>query len=369
MTNHEVQESMATEHDSKSVATTKTDAEPLLDVKNLQTQFQTEEGVVKAVDDVSFSVGSGKIVGLVGESGSGKTITAKSILQLIEDPGEIVDGEIFYNGQNLLDVDNQDLRTIRGEQISMVFQNTTSSLNPTETIGTQMRRILAENTNLERDPPNLVSRLVGNTARPWDELDERIAELFEEVGLSGGIDRVDEYPHEFSGGMVQRAMISMILGCEPDLIIADEPTTALDVTIEAQILKLLWELSEELETSILFITHDLGVVSEICDEVLVMYAGRIVEKASVEDLFNNPIHPYTQGLIESIPRLDEDRDRLAQIEGSIPSPTEMPTGCRFADRCPEAMDECFETYPEMRRVDDSSTACHLYDADSQGEER
>jgi peptide/nickel transport system ATP-binding protein len=355
---------MSTEHDSKPVDTRKADAEPLLDVRNLRTQFQTEEGTVKAVDDVSFSIESGKVVGLVGESGSGKTITAKSILRLIEDPGEIVDGEIIFNGENLLEADSQDFRTIRGEQISMVFQNTNSGLNPTETIGTQMRRILAENTDLERNPPNLLSRLVGDTERPWDELDERIAELFDEIGLSGGIDRVEEYPHEFSGGMIQRAMISMVLGCEPELIIADEPTTALDVTIEAQILKLLWELSEELETSVLFITHDLGVVSEICHEVLVMYAGRIVEKASVEKLFSNPKHPYTQGLINSIPRLDEDRDRLEQIEGSIPSPTNMPSGCRFADRCPEAMDECYETYPEMRHADRSQTACHLYDLDT-----
>lgn len=352
---------MALEPDSRSKAPSKTTDEPVLAVENLRTQFRTDEGTVKAVDGVDFSIDAGEIVGLVGESGSGKTVTAKSILRLIDDPGEIVEGEVKFNGENLLESSDSELQVIRGQHISMVFQNTSTALNPTETIGTQMRRILAENSDLESDSPNLLTRFLDRDQRPWDELDERIAELFDEVGLAGGIERVDEYPHEFSGGMIQRAMIAMVLGCEPELIIADEPTTALDVTIEAQILKLLWKLSRDLDTSILFITHDLGVVSELCDRVLVMYAGRIVEKANVETLFEDPKHPYTQGLLESIPRLDENRDRLAQIKGSIPNPTEMPTGCRFAPRCPEAMDECYEQYPRMRSVDETETACHLYE--------
>lgn len=344
------------------------DVESVLEVQNLHTQFHTDEGTVQAVDGVDFNINSGEIVGLVGESGSGKTVTAKSILRLIKNPGEITAGKVYFDGKDILDANDSTLRAVRGDNIAMIFQNTNTALNPTETVGKQLRRILIENTEYEPTKTGLLDYLFGQEEYPRDELDERIDELFAEVSIAGGLDRFNEYPHEFSGGMVQRTMIAMVLGCEPDLIIADEPTTNLDVTIEAQILKLLWDLSQELSTSILFITHDLGVVSELCDRIMVMYAGRIVEKASVEDLFADPKHPYTQALLESIPRLDEERGQLQEIEGSIPNPTEMPTGCRFAPRCPEAMEECQEVDPGMRTVGTSETACHLYEVQQEEEE-
>ncbi|WP_435335801.1 ABC transporter ATP-binding protein [Haloarchaeobius sp. TZWWS8] len=338
-------------------------SERILSVDGLRTVFKTNQGDVTAVDGVSFDVDEGEIVGIVGESGSGKTVTAKSILRLIRSPGEITDGTIEFRGENVLEFDEQRLREARGRDTGMVFQNVSNSFNPTKTVWWQLRNIVEQNTDLESDLPSLFSRLKGDAAHPRDEIDEAIAELFTDVGIPGGSERREDYPHEFSGGMLQRSLIAMVLGCKPDLIIADEPTTNLDVTVEAQILKLLWKLRQELGTTILFITHDLGVVSELCDRVIVMYSGRIVEEGPLEDIFDAPKHPYTQGLLRSIPRLDSDEEFLTQIDGTVPSPLDLPAGCRFAPRCPAATEECHEIDPEMRTVGNGTTACHLYPSD------
>jgi len=305
---------------------------PLLSVKHLSTEFRTERGTVKAVDDVSFDLQAGETLAIVGESGSGKSVTAMSILRLIPNPpGRITSGEVVFEGQDLLKLDDQAIRAIRGNRIAMIFQEPMSSLNPSLTVGLQ----IAEPINLHRKTP-------------WAKAMDMAAELLARVRLPDARSRVKSYPHQFSGGMRQRAMIAMALACGPQLLIADEPTTALDVTVQAQILDLLRDLQRDFGTAIMLISHDLGVIAEMADSVAVMYAGRVVEEAPVAALFDAPQHPYTIGLLGSIPRLETEQERLAAIEGSVPDPMNPPQGCRFHPRCPFADAECLRAEPALR---------------------
>ncbi|CDZ98945.1 Oligopeptide transport ATP-binding protein OppD [Jeotgalicoccus saudimassiliensis] len=303
--------------------------EIILDINDLRTSFFVDSNEVKAVDGVTFQVPKGKTLGIVGESGSGKSISALSVLRLIEQPGKIIGGSIKYKGEDLTKVKNSRMRQIRGNEISMIFQEPMTSLNPTFTIGQQLRESYKIHEGLGKK-----------------EGTKRAIEMLELVGIPSPEKRVDQYPFELSGGMRQRVMIAMALACKPELLIADEPTTALDVTIQAQILELIKELQEEIGMSVVMITHDLGVVAETCDYVAVMYAGKVVEYADVYTLFENPKHPYTVGLINSLPRHDKSQDELIPIKGNVPAPDEMPSGCRFAPRCPFASDIC-NTLPEL----------------------
>ncbi|MFZ5634770.1 MAG: ABC transporter ATP-binding protein [Bacillota bacterium] len=305
---------------------------PILSVRNLKTYFRTEEGdVVKAVDGASLHIRQKEILGVVGESGSGKSITAMSILRLIPSPpGYIAGGEILFEDRNLFNKTEKEMRLIRGKDISMIFQEPMSSLNPAYTVGYQ----IAENVQLHQK----VSR---------KEAFDRAVEMLRLVGIPSPEKRVHDYPFQMSGGMRQRVMIGMALSCHPRLLIADEPTTALDVTIQAQILQLILNTREKVGSAVMLITHDLGVVAELCERVVVMYAGKVVEVAYAYDLFNHPAHPYTMGLLQSIPRLDETRDRLNIIPGSIPNPTRMPPGCRFHPRCEVAGERCMVEEPPL----------------------
>jgi len=305
----------------------------LLSVRGLTTRFRTERGTVTAVDDVSFEVNSGETVAIVGESGSGKSVTALSILRLIPDPpGKIVSGEIIFDGTDLVKLDDKGIRAIRGDRIAMIFQEPMSSLNPSITVGRQ----IAEPVNIHR-------------GTPWAKALERARELLSLVRIPDAATRVSAYPHQFSGGMRQRAMIAMALACEPQLIIADEPTTALDVTVQAQILDLLQDLSRKARSALILITHDLGVVARYADRVIVMYGGRVVETAAAADLYARPSHPYTRGLMASIPRLDGDTGRrLVPIEGQPPDLSALPPGCAFAPRCRQAQDRCRAERPALR---------------------
>jgi oligopeptide/dipeptide ABC transporter ATP-binding protein len=303
--------------------------QPLLEVVDLRTYFHTEQGVAKAVDGVSFSVQPGKTLGIVGESGSGKTVTSLSILRLIPiPPGEIISGEIRLEGRDLLSLDAEELQHVRGGEIAMIFQEPATSLNPVFTIGDQ----IAEAVRLHRDLSEEAIRA-------------EVVRALAEVRMSEPERRVDQYPHELSGGMKQRAMIAMALACQPKLLIADEPTTALDVTIQARILELLRDCQAERGMAILLITHDLGVVAEMAHDVVVLYAGKIAERAPVEPLFARPLHPYTRGLFASLARVDRPRERLQAIEGNVPAPTDFPTGCRFKTRCPLAAEKCDQEPP------------------------
>ncbi len=320
----------------------------LLEIQNLITYFYTLEGTVKAVDDVSFSISKGEIVGLVGESGCGKSVTALSILRLIPNPpGKIVGGRIIFQGKNLCELEIQEMRKIRGNEISMIFQEPMTSLNPVFTIGSQITEAIRLHQKLSKK-----------------EALHKAIEMLNLVGIPSPEKRVEEYPHELSGGMKQRAMIAMALSCHPKLLIADEPTTALDVTIQAQILDLMLKMKDELNTSILLITHDLGVIAEAVQKVVVMYAGKIMERASVYDIFQNPLHPYTQGLIESIPKINvlkQHKQKLKTIPGIVPDMTKLPKGCKFSPRCRQAMKICRESEPELVEINDShSTQCWLY---------
>jgi peptide/nickel transport system ATP-binding protein len=328
-------------------------SQPVLEVENLQTQFHVNRGIVRAVDGVDLRIEPGEVVGLVGESGSGKSVLADSIVGIVEDPGEIVGGDVRFNGRSLLSMSDAERQEIRGGQISMVFQDPMNSLNPTLPVGEQ----IAETIRLHQDTGESVSlaaemkrKIVG--AAKNGEAWRQAIEMLEAVEIPEPEARASDFPHEFSGGMRQRAMIAMALSCEPDLLVADEPTTALDVTIQAQILEELQGLKDAFDTSILLITHDLAVVAETCDRVNVMYAGEIVEKADAETLFAHPQHPYTQGLIASTPVLeDPDRD-LTPIEGNVPDLIDIPYACHFAPRCPESNRECFEVEPDFRQVGD-----------------
>ena len=320
--------------------------ENLLEIRNLRTSFQTEDGRVQAVDDVSLSIKPGEIVGLVGESGCGKTVTSLSILQLLASPPASIDsGEIVFDGTDLLKLSPEELRRIRGNDIAMIFQEPMTSLNPVFTIGNQLMEAI-----------QLHQQLSGNALR------ERAIEMLSLVGIPRAEEVIDEYPHRFSGGMRQRAMIAMALSCNPKLLIADEPTTALDVTIQAQILKLMQELQRRIQTAVLFITHDLSVIAEMADRVLVMYAGKVVEEADVFTLFHEPQHPYTQGLIRSRPAIDTEQDRLLYIPGNVPNPLDMPGGCPFHPRCPHAMQICSDAMPPRRTLKEGhAVRCWLHE--------
>jgi oligopeptide/dipeptide ABC transporter ATP-binding protein len=296
-------------------------SDPVLDVRNLKTQFFTRSGVVYAVDDISFQVGQGETLGIVGESGCGKSVTSLSVMRLIPSPpGKIVGGQMLLNNgketRDLVKLSESEMRRIRGNDIAMIFQDPMTSLNPVYTVGNQIVEAIELHQNLR-----------GSAA--WNSA----IEMLRQVGIPAPERRVHEYPHQLSGGMRQRVMIAMALSCNPDLLIADEPTTALDVTIQAQILDLLRRLQQERHMSVLLITHDLGVVAQVADDVCVMYASRIVERANVKELFANPLHPYTQGLFKSIPRLGESKDRLDVIPGNVPNPLHLPGGCKFSPRC------------------------------------
>ena len=301
----------------------------LLEVQNLRTYFATRRGEVRAVDDVSFTVEQGETLSLVGESGSGKSVTALSIMRLVAPPGRVTGGKILFEGRDLLELSEREMRAIRGDDIAMIFQDPMTSLNPVYTVGEQ----IAEAIRLHRK----VSK-----REAWNQA----VEGMRDVAIPAPEVRAKTYPHEMSGGMRQRVMIAMALACDPKLLIADEPTTALDVTIQAQILDLLTELREKRNLALLLITHDLGIVAETSDRVAVMYAGKIVEGASVKELFARPRHPYTEGLLRAVPRLDEERrgraKRLQTIEGVVPNPLALPPGCRFAPRCPHVRDKCRE---------------------------
>ena len=313
---------------------TPSDTSPVLSVSNLCTDFRTRRGTVRALDHVSFDVRPGGCLGIVGESGSGKSVTALSIMRLLpRGRGEIAEGTIRFDGQDLLSLPEARMREIRGRDIAMIFQEPMTSLNPVFTAGHQISEAGMLHQGLTR-------------AQAWD----RAVELLELVGIPNPKGRAEQYPHELSGGMRQRVMIAMALCCDPKVLIADEPTTALDVTVQAQILDLLQDLRERLGTAIIMITHDLGVIAEVADDVVVMYAGQIVETGSVERLFERPGHPYTHGLLQSIPRFGEDQERLHQIPGSVPSPLAWPTGCRFNPRCEMVRDICREAPPPMVAV-------------------
>jgi peptide/nickel transport system ATP-binding protein len=320
----------------------------LLEVSDLHTSFYTRDGVVKAVDGISFHVDRGEILGLVGESGCGKSVTSLSLLRLVSDPGRIEAGSIMFDGEDMLTRSDAQMRAIRGDRISMIFQQPTSSLNPVFTVGRQLGEVLELHKNLKK-----------KAAR------NRSLELMRMVGIPDPDRRLDSYPHELSGGMAQRVMIAMALACEPELLIADEPTTALDVTIQAQILDLMRALQADTGTAIILITHDLGVVAEMCDRVAVMYAGEIVEQTDVASLFANPKHPYTRGLIASVPVLGEVRNELATIPGSVPNLIDLPPACRFAPRCRErvekAVPHCEDIHPTLQTLPDGhQVRCWMY---------
>jgi oligopeptide/dipeptide ABC transporter ATP-binding protein len=327
--------------------------EKLLEVKNLKTYFYTEDGVVKAVDGVDFYVNSGEVLGLVGESGCGKSVSALSIMRLIGPPGKILEGEILFEGQDLVRATEKEMMKVRGNRISMIFQQPQSALNPVFRTGEQIAEVLSIHQHLGREPGR-----------------KRAIELLTLVGIPEPERRVESYPHELSGGMAQRVMIAMALACEPDLLIADEPTTALDVTIQAQILDLMRDLRTRIHSAVILITHDLGVIAEMADRVAVMYAGEVVEQSPVASLFEAPHHPYTIGLIGSVPVMGEIRERLDVIPGSVPNLINLPVGCRFAPRCAARLKYklsiCAEKRPNLIGIaSDHIVRCWLYEDSDQ----
>ncbi len=336
-----------------SQCTTPESMEPLLDIRNLKTHFMTDEGVAAAVDGVSLSVPKGKTVALVGESGCGKSVTALSVMRLVPDPpGRIVDGEIRFDGTDLLTLPERAMRDVRGNKISMIFQEPMTSLNPVFRVGNQIAAVIRLHRGLS-----------------WHDARDGALELLRRVNIPSPHERIDDYPYQMSGGMRQRVMIAMALACNPALLIADEPTTALDVTIQAQILELLTTLQAETGMSVLLITHDLGVVAGTAHHVAIMYAGKIVEEAPVRVLFNEPKHAYTLGLFDSLPNLASPRKRLHAIPGQVPAATAFPAGCRYNPRCPYAMDVCKKLVPRPETTrEDQSVACWLYDEATMSEQ-
>ncbi|NLL18316.1 MAG: ABC transporter ATP-binding protein [Clostridia bacterium] len=320
---------------------------PILEVKNLRTQYKTESGLVKAVDGVSYYINEQEIVGVVGESGCGKSVTQLSVMRLINSPGEIVGGEILFEGQNLLQfkANGPEMRRIRGAKISMVFQEPMTSLNPVLTIGQQLIEILEVHLGMSR-----------KNAR------QRVIEMLDLVGIPGASSRIDDYPHNFSGGMRQRVMIAMALLCNPKLIIADEPTTALDVTTQAQLFELMKSMVERFKSSLVIVTHNLGIVARYAHRIYIMYAGRIVEEGSCKEIFRNPRHPYTIGLLKSVPRLDDQEGkRLVPIEGMPPDLIQMPSTCAFLPRCSYSIEQCrVEPWPELRKVEGTKHYVRCY---------
>jgi oligopeptide/dipeptide ABC transporter ATP-binding protein len=375
----------------------------LIQVKNLKTYFYTEEGVVKAVDGVNFDIYEDEVIGLVGETGCGKSVTALSILNLVRAPGKIIDGKVIFKGKNLVELDRKQMRQYRGKEITMIFQDPLNSLNPVMTVGTQvgetyilhqdeivkaeLDRRLLERKKIKEEIKSLRKELKDEEARLSEEEKEEIelnieelkeqsshtpvlkdiirdfsAQIIKEVGIADSKSILDRYPHELSGGMRQRVMIAMALACNPALLIADEPTTALDVTIQAQILDLMKDLKQKFKTSILLITHDLGIIAELCDRVAVMYSGNIVEYATAEKLFKNPRHPYTQGLIAAIPSLEKKDKKLQTIRGMVPNLIYPPSGCRFHPRCDSRMEICDKVKPKLNEIGEKYfVACHLFD--------
>lgn len=310
---------------------------PLLEVRNLTTTFSTEEGAFSAVDNVSFALEKGKTLGLVGESGCGKSVTALSIMRLVESPpGKIAGGEVLFDGVDLLKLAEKEMRKIRGGRISMIFQEPVSSLNPVFTIGNQIAEAVRIHQKVSKK-------------EAWD----KAVQMLKLARMPEPAKRARSYPYQLSGGMCQRAMIAMALACNPDILIADEPTTALDVTIQAQILALIANLKEQFQMSVLLITHDLGIIAEQADRVVVMYAGAVFEEADVEEFFANPQNPYTLALLQSLPKPGGRRERLKAIEGTVPSLTALPTGCRFQDRCPEAVEMCRKEEPPLKDIGNS----------------
>ncbi|MBN2504547.1 MAG: ABC transporter ATP-binding protein [Bacilli bacterium] len=323
--------------------------EKILEVKGLKTSFFTYQGEVKAVRGISFDLHEQEILGIVGESGSGKSVTSMSLIGLVDEPGRIIDGSVLFNGKELVGLQRKQLEEIRGKEISMIFQDPMTSLNPVFRIGSQIIEVILQHTELTRK-----------------EATEKAVELLKMVGIPEPETRIKNYPHQFSGGMRQRAMVAMALANNPKLLIADEPTTALDVTIQAQILDLMKKLNHELNTAIILITHDLGVVAETCDNVIVMYGGLVMEKASVLDLFDDPQHPYTRGLMQSVPKdVTGERTRLVPIEGTPPDLLKPPSGCPFSPRCPHTMEICMRDAPPLFRISKTqAAACWLHHKDS-----
>jgi oligopeptide transport system ATP-binding protein len=322
--------------------------QPVLEVKNLTTRFNTQDGVVHAVNGVSFTLHQGEFIGVVGESGSGKSVTMMSLLRLIPmPPGEITDGYAMFDGKDLLTLDRTELRHVRGGKIGFIFQDPMTSLNPVLTIGYQIK----ESLRIHRQVPK-------------KDLDSRALELLELVGIPGAAQRLENYPHELSGGMRQRVMIAVALACGPQILVADEPTTALDVTIQAQIIEIIKELQDRLGTAVIWITHDLGVVAGLAERVLVMYGGQIVEEATVGDLYGNPQHPYTRGLLGSLPRLDQKGQELVNIKGQPPSLYAEPNSCSFAPRCVYVFDRCEAENPELRDVGVGHRVACFYDMEN-----
>ena len=317
----------------------------LLSVKNLSTEFPVKKGIVKAVEDVSFDVDAGEILAIVGESGSGKSVTSLSVMGLLAEPGHVAGGSMEFEGKDLVTLSEREYRELRGNDMAMIFQEPMTSLNPVYRVGKQIVEAIRTHENVSKK-----------------EARERAIDMLRKVGIPSPEKRIDDYPHQMSGGMRQRVMIAMALSCNPKLLIADEPTTALDVTIQAQILDLLRRLRDDTGMAVLLITHDLGVVSETADRVVVMYCGQVVEEAEVRTLFDHPMHPYTLGLLKSIPRLeDDDSKRLYMIKGMVPNPLEMPPGCHFSDRCDSCMDICREKIPDLVDVGGHKVRCFLYE--------
>ena len=386
---------------STNVEPINTSRDKLIQVRNLKTYFYTEEGIVKAVDGVNFDIFEDEVIGLVGETGCGKSVTALSILNLVRAPGKIIDGEILFKGTDLVHLNRTQMREYRGKEITMIFQDPLNSLNPVMKIGTQVgepfllhqkaeikseldRRLLERKERLD-EKKELKNKLnkTGLTESEKEDIERQIekltqetktvpvlndvvrdyaAQIIKEVGIADSRNILDRFPHELSGGMRQRVMIAMALSCNPSLLIADEPTTALDVTIQAQILDLMKSLKEKLKTSILLITHDLGVIAELCDRVAVMYSGNIVEYAAAENLFKNPSHPYTKGLLGAIPSKEMKNEKLKTIRGMVPNLIYPPSGCRFHPRCDFRMEICDKIKPKLNEIRDKYfVACHLFD--------
>jgi peptide/nickel transport system ATP-binding protein len=308
-------------------------SEVIVEVKDLSVSFFTKMGEVKAVDKISYSIKKGKILGIVGESGCGKSVTSFTMMGLLAHPGKIVGGEILFKGDDLAKYSESDYQALRGNKIAMIFQEPMTALNPVLTIGYQIEEQVLKHRKVTQE-----------------EATKRAIELLDLVGIPSPEKRIKEYPHQLSGGMKQRAMIAMALSCDPEFLIADEPTTALDVTIQAQILDLIQSLQEKFGMTVQFITHDLGVISELADDVIVMYSGRIVESGPADEIFAKPSHPYTQGLLASLPKFKERKDRLYAIPGNVPSPLDLPPGCAFYNRCPYAKDKCFKEVPPLNNV-------------------
>ncbi|MFP3388163.1 ABC transporter ATP-binding protein [Brevibacillus sp. SIMBA_040] len=318
----------------------------MLEIKNLQTKFRTDNGEITVLDGVSFQINKGETIGVVGESGCGKSVTSLSIMGLLPRTAQITRGEILYKGENLVGYSKDQMRKVRGKEISMIFQEPMTSLNPVYTIGAQIMELVLNHTDMNKK-----------------QAKEHAIQMLKLVGIPRAEEIVDEYPHQLSGGMRQRVMIAMAMSCSPSLLVADEPTTALDVTIQAQILDLMRELQQKSEMTIMLITHDLGVVAEMCDRVVVMYAGQVVEEAEVEKLFETPKHPYTVGLLGSIPDMDVEQEYLFTIGGTVPSPGQMPVGCRFAERCNKAFDKCIAQAPPLFDLPDGTKSrCWLHES-------